>query len=45
MIAHLLFIYLNLFILNWKIIAHNIVLVSVIHQHELAIGMHMSTPS
>ena len=29
---------------NWRIITLNIVLVSVIHQHESAIGIHMSPP-
>ena len=35
----------NKFIFNWRIIFYNIVSVSAIHQHEPAIGIHMSLPS
>ena len=41
---HLSFFFLN-FIFNCRIIALNIVLVSAIHQHESAIGIHISFPS
>ena len=34
-----------LFIFNWRIIALQYVLVSAIHQHELAIGIYVSPPS
>ena len=44
MAAHLLFIYLNYLFFGWEVIAHNIVLVSVVYQHELAIGMRMPLP-
>ena len=34
----------KLFIFGWEIIAHNIVLASVVYQQELAIGMRMPLP-
>ena len=40
-----LFILLYLFIFNGLMIAFNIGLISVIHQYELATGIHMSPPS
>ena len=33
------------FLFNWRIVTLNIVLVSAIHQHESAIGIHTSPPS
>ena len=35
---------MNVFIFIWRIIAYNIVFVSVIHQHDSAIGIHTSLP-
>jgi len=32
-------------IFNWRIMTYNIETVSAMHQHELAIGTHMSPPS
>ena len=43
--AHFNFPSLNLFILIGEKLLCNIVLVSVIHQNESAIGTHMSPPS
>ena len=36
---------MNVFIFNWKIIAYNIVFVSGMHQHDSAMGIHVSLPS
>ena len=38
-------IYFLKLVFNWRIILYRIVLVSSIHQHESAIGVHMSPPS
>ena len=43
----LFFLFKNVFFLifNWRVMTYNIVMVSAIHQHESAMGMHMSPPS
>ena len=33
--------FFNLFIFNWRIIFYNIMLVSAIYQHKLAMGIHI----